>query len=319
MISLLQFWIFRIDFTTILTFAIGALVGAMLLCLAYALFVVMTLRDKKYQTKLQANDLSAKEAEEMIHIAQEAFKSKDLRGDSTKMQHFKSISHDLVYGIASRFYPNSKRPLFELSIDEGIELIGYVQKRLDEILSNRVLKIFRRYSFSTILGLTQATTAVVDSKAFEVTKTVSKGYQIGKKIVKSVLDPSWFVRKFTTDIAVSVIMNKLYLTTIAIIGEEAYKIYSKSYKNSYEEIDSGVDSIMASIDSELKEELKKTEPEEEKEEDSPLQVSVKNEVKLKKKIYINSNKNYNDDNYKSSFDSSKTLMKKNDIGLALEE
>ena len=305
MISLLQFWIIRIDFTTIITFVVGALVGAMLLCLAYALFVVMTLRDKKYQTKLQANDLSAKEAEEMIHIAQEAFKSKDLRGDSTKMQHFKSISHDLVYGIASRFYPNSKRPLFELSIDEGIELIGYVQKRLDEILSNRVLKIFRRYSFSNILGLTQATTAVVDSKAFEVTKTVSKGYQIGKKIVKSVLDPSWIVRKFTTDIAVSVIMNKLYLTTIGIIGEEAYKIYSKSYKNSYEEIDSGVLDMVESIDSELKEELKK----DENEEDSKVEVSNKNTVKLKQKIYIN-NKNYEDDNYKSSFDSSKTLMRR---------
>ena len=307
MIYLVDFGIFHIDFSTILIFIIGILVGAMLICLAYALFVVATLRDKKFQTKIQANDLSAKEAEEMIKIAQEAFKSKDLRGEASKVEHFKNVSYDLVYGIASRFYPNSKRPLFELSIDEGIELIGYVQKRLDEILSNRVLKVFRRYSFSHIMGLTKATTAVVDSKAFEVTKTVSKGYNIGRKIVKSVLDPTWLVRKFTTDIAVSIIMKKLYLATIAIIGEEAYKIYSKSYKNSYEEIDSGVDSIMESINTELKEELQMEDGE--KKEESIKDIPSSSNIKLKKRVYVNNQLN---DDYQSGFDSRMALMKKND-------
>jgi membrane-anchored protein YejM (alkaline phosphatase superfamily) len=35
-------------------------------------------------------------------------------------------------------------------------------------------------------------------------------------------------------------MKKIYLATIGIVGEEAYKIFSKSYQNKAEEIDSNV-------------------------------------------------------------------------------
>lgn len=305
---LLQFWIIRIDFSTILIFVIGILMGMMLLALIYALLVVLGLRDKKYQTKLQANDLSAREAEEMIKIAQEAFKSKELRGETSKIEHFRNVSYDLVYGIASRFYPNSKRPLFELSVDETIELIGYIQKRLDEILSKRILKIFRKYSIAYIMNLTIATTSVLDSKAFEVTKTVSKGYSIGKKIIKSVLDPTWFVRKFSVDVAVAIIMKKLYLACIGIIGEEAYKVYSKSFKNSYEEIDSGVNEIMDSIKTEIKEEF-------DMEEEKPKEVS--SEIKLKKRIYLNPGVSNNTSD--SCFDKNMALMKKEKAEVALLE
>ena len=306
--SELKFWIFRIDFTTILIFIVGILMGMMLLALIYALLVVLGLRDKKYQTKLQANDLSAREAEEMIKIAQEAFKSKELRGETSKIEHFRNVSYDLVYGIASRFYPNSKRPLFELSVDETIELIGYIQKRLDEILSKRILKIFRKYSIAYIMNLTIATTSVLDSKAFEVTKTVSKGYSIGKKIIKSVLDPTWFVRKFSVDVAVAIKMKKLYLACIGIIGEEAYKVYSKSFKNSYEEIDSGVNEIMDSIKTEIKEEF-------DMEEEKPEEVS--SEIKLKKRIYLNPGVPNNTSD--SCFDKNMALMKKEKAEVALLE
>jgi hypothetical protein len=73
--------IFKLDFSTILSFVLGIGIGMLLLSLIRALIVVSSMRDKKYAAKLQANDLKASEAEEMIQIAIAAFKDKTLRGD----------------------------------------------------------------------------------------------------------------------------------------------------------------------------------------------------------------------------------------------
>ena len=255
MVFLYKIWIFNMDFTTLVSFIFGILIGMVMLCLIYAILVVLSLRDKKYQVKVQANDLKAVEAEEMIHIAQKSFLDKDLRGDLTKIQFFKEISTDLVYGIASRFYPDSKRPLMELTIDECVELIGYIQIRLNEILDNRILKIVKRFKVADIVNLTKATTSVVDSKAFEVTKTVSKAFSIGRKIINSI-NIFWWGKKFVTDVGIEIIMRKLYVVTLGIIGEEAYKIYSKSYKNQAEDIDAKIGELVESIDTDLQDKLK---------------------------------------------------------------
>ena len=134
MVFAIKFWIFNLDFTTILSFIIGIGIGMLLLSLIYALVVILSMRDKKYKAKLQANDLSVREAEGMIQIAKASFNDKTLRGDQKELEHFKYVSMNLVYGIASRFYPDSKHPFFELTIDESLELITYVKERLDQIL-----------------------------------------------------------------------------------------------------------------------------------------------------------------------------------------
>ena len=73
MVFAIKFWIFNLDFTTILSFIIGIGIGMLLLSLIYALVVILSMRDKKYKAKLQAIDLSVREAEEMIQIAKAAF------------------------------------------------------------------------------------------------------------------------------------------------------------------------------------------------------------------------------------------------------
>jgi MFS superfamily sulfate permease-like transporter len=180
--------IFKLDFSTILSFVLGIGIGMLLLSLIYALIVVSSMRDKKYAAKLQANDLKASEAEEMIQIAMAAFKDKTLRGDQKEMEHFKYVSMNLVYGIASRFYQDSKHPFFELTIDESLELISYVKERLDEILNHRGIKLLRRLKISQIMSLTETTMQVVDSKAYEVGINLQKTIKVSSYVL-SVINP----------------------------------------------------------------------------------------------------------------------------------
>jgi hypothetical protein len=104
------------------------------------------------------------------------------------MEHFKYVSMNFVYGIASRFYQDSKHPFFELTIDESLELISYVKERLDEILNHRGIKLLRRLKISQIMSLTETTMQVVDSKAYEVGINLQKTIKVSSYVL-SVINP----------------------------------------------------------------------------------------------------------------------------------
>lgn len=303
MMFLYEIWIFKLDFSTILSFVIGIGIGMLLLSLIYALIVVSSMRDKKYAAKLQANDLKASEAEEMIQIAMAAFKDKTLRGDQKEMEHFKYVSMNLVYGIASRFYPDSKHPFFELTIDESLELISYVKERLDEILNHRGIKLLRRLKISQIMSLTETTMQVVDSKAYEVGINLQKTIKVSSYVL-SVINPLNLIKKGTIDVGVHVIMKKIYIATLGIIGEEAYKIFSKSYKNYSETIDGGVTEELKNMDKELLSSLNQETP---KLDNSPKAITSF-DAKMKSRVVVASEVR---EEYDPLFDETKPLKKKN--------
>lgn len=303
MMFLYEIWIFKLDFSTILSFVIGIGIGMLLLSLIYALIVVSSMRDKKYAAKLQANDLKASEAEEMIQIAMAAFKDKTLRGDQKEMEHFKYVSMNLVYGIASRFYPDSKHPFFELTIDESLELISYVKERLDEILNHRGIKLLRRLKISQIMSLTETTMQVVDSKAYEVGINLQKTIKVSSYVL-SVINPLNLIKKGTIDVGIHVIMKKIYIATLGIIGEEAYKIFSKSYKNYSETIDGGVTEELKNMDKELLSSLNQETP---KLDNSPKAITSF-DAKMKSRVVV---ANEVREEYDPLFDETKPLKKKN--------
>lgn len=248
---LVKIWIFNLDFATVLSFIIGLVFGMILLGLIYALLVVISLKDKKYRVEANPENLRQEQALEMIKNAQSAFNDRELRGKLTKGQYFRRLTGDLVYGIASSFYPESKYPLLEITIDEAIELMGYVQYRLNDILGRRAIRLLKRFKISFIFSASMKTQEVIDNKAFQVAKNVTQTASKVKKVVDTINPLKWF-KRLVVDNAITIVTNKLYLAALAIIGEEAYKIYSKSVIKHEETIDAGVDDLVDSIQSDLK-------------------------------------------------------------------
>lgn len=251
LLVLLKLWIFNIDFTTILSFLIGIVIGAVIICMTYALFVVASLRNKKFIIQTEEDNLTTTEVKEMIAVSQKNFKDKDLRSDSSRVAHCKNICTSLVYGIATRFYPHSRHPLLELSVDEAMMLTVYIENRIEEILNRRGIRLLKKIKVSTIVEFTQKTNKVMDSKAFKVTKEVNSTVSTIKKIV-NVVNPAWWFRKLIIDKTLNIITNKLCLVVIAVVGEETYKIYSKTVFNKEIQLESTVDDILTSIDEDLK-------------------------------------------------------------------
>lgn len=247
---LFKLGIFEIDFTTVISFFIGIALGGIIVCMTYAFFVLASLRNKKFIIKTEEDNLTTIEVKEMISTCQKNFKDKSLRGDLSRIAHCKNLCVSLVYGIATRYYPKSKHPLLELSVDEVMMLTIYIENRIEEILNRRGLRLLKKIKISSIFEFTQKTNKVIDSKAFKITKEVNSTVNTVKKLI-NVINPAWWFRKLVFDKTMNIITNKLCLVVIAIVGEETYKIYSKTVFNQEVEIESDIDKILTSIDEDL--------------------------------------------------------------------
>ncbi len=284
---LVKFWIFNIDFTTILSFLFGVVIGFVLLCLLYAVFVLASLRDKRFIIKTADDSLTTVEVKDMIVTAQKTFKDRNLRGKKKRMAFAYEIGKDLVYGIATRFYPKSKYPLLELSVDETIMLSMYIKERLEEIVNRKGVRLLKGFKIADIVNITTNSNKIIKSEAFKITKEIS-GVATKIKNVLNVINPLVLVRKYIIGTTINAVTDKLCVIALAIVGEETYKIYSKSVFNKTIEIESNVDEILTDIDNDFKKasnDAKKT-FEENQEEDVTEEVLVKKEEpKLMGKLF----------------------------------
>ena len=247
---LFKIGIFEIDITSIISFIVGIFLGAIIVCGIYAVAVLSSLRNKKFLVKVENENVQTEEIKQIILNAQASYKNKELRADNSRISYCTELCKTLAIDIASKFYPNSKYPLLELTVDELLMLIIYIEKRLEEIFNRRGLRLIKRVNVATIFNFTNKTNHVMDSKAFKVTKEVGGAIGTIKKVV-NVVNPAWWVRKLVIDNTINIITDKLCLVTLAVVGEEIFKIYSKTVFNEEKEIETNVDQLLNQIDTKL--------------------------------------------------------------------
>lgn len=240
---LMQIGIFKIDFSTIISFLLGVVMGFIILLLVYALAVISSMRSKNFIAKTEKDDLTTQEIKDMVAQTQKAYKDKTLRKDLSRVSHCYSLSKDLAYGIAVRFYPESNHPFLELSINELTLLTGYITSRVDELLNHRGIRMLRKLKISTIVNLSSKTKELEESKAFQATKTISQNLNKAKYVL-NIINPLNWGRKLVVDRVLNLIINQICLVIISIVGEETYKIYSKKVFHKEVEVDTGTEELM---------------------------------------------------------------------------
>lgn len=251
MVFLLKIWIFNLDFSTLLSFFLGILMGVIILMLFYALLVVSSLHTKEFVTKTEKDDLTTQEVKQMVSDAQRSFRDKKLRADSGRVTHCYKLARDLSYGIAVRFYPESKHPFLELSVNELTMLTTYITQRVEELLNHRGIRILRKLKISTIVDITTKGKQVEESKAFQT--TVAIGEKLSKvKYVLNFINPLNWGRKLIVDNVMNIIINQICLVVLSIVGEETYKIYSKKVFDKDVEIDTGSEAFIEEMSESIK-------------------------------------------------------------------
>ena len=251
---LFELWGINFDIASLISFLFGILVGCALLTLIYSILVVSSIKSKKYITKSKTIEVTDEMVKEMVENARKAYSDKTLKGAKSSIAHCTTVCTDLVTDIARKFFPKSKRPLAELTIDEILSLCVYVSERVNIILDRPGLRLIKKLKLSTLLALGDAKKMIDDSALMKLTKK----YKL-KKVFSAVLgvvnifNPIYWVRRLFINTSIDFAINRLCISIIGIVGEETYKIYSKRVFEEERYIDTNVGDIVESIEKQLEE------------------------------------------------------------------
>src|SRR5690554_2162150 len=243
----------EIDWGDFVAFFLGIGTGFLILILFYVYAVIKNINKKFNLHKVQEEDIDEEEIKWMIEDAQKQFKNKDLRNKEGFGTMLLRINKELTMDIASKFYPESKYPYLELTIDETIALNHYITNRLDQLLDSQILRLFRGMTIRRIVEILDTKEKIENTK---IVKTVKK-HNLGKiasstmKVLNAVNPFFWF-RKLAIDKAIDIIILKISISLIAITGEETYKIYSKKVFNVEKTLETNVEDLYEELKADLK-------------------------------------------------------------------
>jgi hypothetical protein len=240
-----------IDLGILISFLLGTSFGFILLFLLYIYAVVLGINKNSKFRKADETDIDEEEIKWLIQDAQEQFKNKELRLQEGIYDHLFHILRDLSVDISKKFYPYSKYPYLELTIDESLKLSHYITDRLDELLKGRILAMTRGFTFTKIKEMTEIKSKVDNSAVGKVAKQYSTFSKAAFATLNAVNPVYWF-RKFTKDVVINIVVIRIGLALIAITGEETYKIYSKKVFDIEKTIDTGVDDLYEQIKEDVK-------------------------------------------------------------------
>lgn len=251
---MILFELFNIDFdfASLIAFVIGIFVGCALLALIYSILVVSSMKSQKYIAKANTVEVTDEMIKEMIENARQAYSDKSLKGAKSSVAHCTTVCTNLVTDIARKFFPKSKRPLAELTIDEILSLCVYVSERINGILDRPGLRLIKKLKLSTLLALGDAKKIIDDSALMKLTKK----YKL-KKIFSAVMgvvnifNPVYWARRLFINTSIDFAINRLCVSVIGIVGEETYKIYSKRVFEEERYIDTNVGDLVKSIEKQL--------------------------------------------------------------------
>ncbi len=235
----------QIDFRDIRTFILGLLTGFVLLFLLIV-FMLTTDKRRKTHTRLQTTiPLDDQAVYDMI-IAKQNLLTETVR--LTDNAYFKvafDLSLELAQEIARYYFPKSNYPLYELSIQELLDLNYYITKRIQEIVNGKFVRHFKNNRIVTIVNILNTKKAIDNSKLMKLSRKYkfSKLYTVGRAVLNYANPIFWF-RKLAIKPSTVLVTKEICKYIISIFGEETNKIYSKVI---FKEAESE-DEVIAKID-----------------------------------------------------------------------
>jgi hypothetical protein len=138
------------------------------------------------------------------------------------------VSYELIEEISRYFFPNSKYPMYELSVNELIELNHYITDRIDEILEVPILKNAKKAKIITIVNMYEKKKALQDSRLAKAAKKLKLG-KVAKYggMALNAVNPVYWFRKLVLSTSIDAMTRKLCVAIVGVVGEETSKVYSK--------------------------------------------------------------------------------------------
>ena len=234
----------NISFSSLIALIFGIVIGMLICLMVYLVYFLSSIKKQEKANKLNKEEIEGatkrgknapaivdvEEIEKYINAAKDEYKEASIHMKAgAKVSLAKDIGVELASNIASLYYPKSKHPLAELSIDELIKLDYYIMGRIEKIIDGSILKMFKKGKISTILRFVDYKKQLDDNK---IVKSAKKMHIGGiASIIKSALNivnPEYYAKKGTIKMTIKFGLDRIIGIVFEIIGEEVAKIYSKN-------------------------------------------------------------------------------------------
>ncbi len=221
------------DFLDILSrfinFVLGMATGMVLFTAIFIYFFVRGKNLNVEDVKRPTIEVDQDELVVMIKEKQKEFKRNlKLKSESIAKLTF-NLSYELVEEIAKYFFPDSKYPMLELSVNELLNLNHYITNRVDELLDKPVIKNTKNLQVIKVMEMLDKKKQVEETKIVKAVKKMKlpKAMKYAGAAV-NVINPVYWFRKAVINTSKSVVTRKICLVIIGIVGEETTKVYSKA-------------------------------------------------------------------------------------------
>lgn len=211
---------------------VGIIIGFVICASIYGILMLTSLKKEEKSRKHIQNNIKENNEEVLkkINIIKDKFVL-NTEGLSTK-EKFEELGHSLfetMNVVAETYYPDSKYPLYELTIEELILLLSYVSNRIDEMFSKPFLKPFKKMSVSQIVRFIDLRKEMSEKKIVKMV-TNKKTHRIKDIVlgVINIINPVYWVRKLVMGTTINAAIRKACLIIIDIVGDETNKTYSKA-------------------------------------------------------------------------------------------
>lgn len=228
----------------------GVLIGMILFTSIYGILMIVSIKTDKRLKNLEksTNTINDEILKEKIKEIKKQFK-KDTAGFTVneKMKVLGSTIFETVNVIAGEYYPESKYPLYELTVDELLQFLHYISDRISLVFDRKLLKPFREMSVSQVFRFLDTKKRLENNKAVKAANKI----HIGKVsnfffTVLNYANPVYWFKRLILGGTISAATNKIALIIIDIVADETNKTYSKRIFNkeislNKEEIDAVLD------------------------------------------------------------------------------
>mgnify|MGYP006293557881 CR=1 FL=1 len=213
------------ELSTLISFAVGLVFGMVLFTLLYTVFFVRGLRIKprlNAQNPMEEAELkqALKTSTEQMLLAQE---------DDGFFDAFVTASKDLTETIATYYYPTSKYPMMELSVDELLQLDDYIHDRIAQTLNKGLFKNVKHVRVTRFMELVDFKKKIDNQKWMKVVsdKRTRKGIEATLGVINA-FNPVYWFRKLVIKTSISTLNRQIAKTMLAVVAEETSRVYSKS-------------------------------------------------------------------------------------------
>ena len=219
----------------LISFGIGIISGIIIIILIILIIISKEKKHIKKEIKKTdtIEDLSESEIKSLIKNKQNDFVYLTENSDIEATKAVIKLSLELIHEISSYYYPDSKYPEYEITIDEAIILIDNIEKKLDKLFKKPILKSLRKTKISAIVDKTSKAKNAYDVYNDSGAKEV---YQMSKPIASS-FDPVYWTKKIFLNAPLHALTKKASKEAIKIVGIEARDIYSKKFLSQTETLE----------------------------------------------------------------------------------